>query len=82
VDSCACTRCCHPRRSSINAQYNMPSVRISTTCGEGIHESGNRPSHNNVRNSRASARSVLAPKGPTGKILRREIVVPEVENIR
>jgi len=22
------------------------------------------------------------PKGPTGKILRREIVVPEVENIR
>ena len=67
-NSCACTRCCHPRRSSINAQYSRPSVRISTTCGDGIHESGNRPSHNNVRNSRASARSVLArffgPRNP------------------
>src|SRR6516225_1290999 len=53
-------RCCQLRRSSINAQYSRPSVRTSITCAGGIHDSGNRPSNNRVRSSRASERSVLA----------------------
>src|SRR5271166_3917863 len=61
-------RCCQARRSSISAQYNRPKVRTSTTCAGGIHDSGNRPSTNSVRKSRASARSVLArflgPRNP------------------
>src|SRR3954447_6978999 len=35
-------------------------VRHSRTCAGGIHASGKRPSASNIRNQRASARSVLA----------------------
>ena len=53
-------RCRQARRSSISAQYNRPRVRTSSTCPGGIHDSGNRPCNSNVRNNRASARSVFA----------------------